>query len=113
MLTGQSLATFSLVDCTQSLLGETLEVLAPYQLARLWQQLQQKPMAGSSGGSSTGSGSDIITAEAFNPGPAGGALKDMNERSAVRLARLVPTNCCFLMRFCYTDLSDVWSCLFC
>ncbi len=38
MLTGQSLATFSLVDCCQSLLGETLEVLSPTALFRLWDQ---------------------------------------------------------------------------
>ncbi|GFR40573.1 hypothetical protein Agub_g1152, partial [Astrephomene gubernaculifera] len=40
VLTGQSLATFTLVDCCQSLLGRTLEVIGPFHLARLWAEAQ-------------------------------------------------------------------------
>ncbi|GIL72478.1 hypothetical protein Vretifemale_2820 [Volvox reticuliferus] len=40
VLTSQTLATFSLVDCCQSLLGETLEVLGPFHLARLAAEAQ-------------------------------------------------------------------------
>jgi hypothetical protein len=43
VLTGQSLATFSLVDSCQSLLGSTLEVLGPHHLAALWQQAHGPP----------------------------------------------------------------------
>ena len=50
VLTGQNLATFSLVDCVQSILGRTLEVLAPWRLAGL--------LKGGSGGGSGGENAD-------------------------------------------------------
>lgn len=37
VLTNQSLSTFTLADCVQSILGETLEVLPSSKLALLWQ----------------------------------------------------------------------------
>lgn len=49
MLTSQSLATFSLVDCCHSLLNQTLEVLPSHQLAALQQQLAHTPAAAAAG----------------------------------------------------------------
>ncbi|KIZ06809.1 hypothetical protein MNEG_1145 [Monoraphidium neglectum] len=46
VLTGQGLATFTLADCVQSLLGETIEVLAPHTLAALAQQMAAGPAGG-------------------------------------------------------------------
>lgn len=39
VLTSQSLSTFSLVDCCQSLLNVSLEVISPLQLAQMWKLL--------------------------------------------------------------------------
>lgn len=55
MLTSQSLATFSLVDCCHSLLNQTLEVLPAHQLAALQLQLAHTPPAGTAGWMSTSS----------------------------------------------------------
>lgn len=53
VLTSQSLATFTLVDCAQSLLGETLEVLGAHHLAALAQCVKE---ARAAGGGVAGSG---------------------------------------------------------
>jgi len=37
VLTNQSLSTFTLADCVQSILGETLEIIPPSTLTSLWQ----------------------------------------------------------------------------
>lgn len=50
VLTGQSLATFSLVDCVQSLLGRTLEVLGPQHMAQLWAEVQGRPLGTAAAG---------------------------------------------------------------
>jgi hypothetical protein len=50
-----NLATFTLVDCVQSLLGETLEVIPPAHLARLSGLV---PTTSSSGSSSAAAGGD-------------------------------------------------------
>lgn len=75
VLTGQGLATFTLADCMQTLLGETLEVLAPHHLA----QLQQQMAAGTGGGA----------------GAAGAAARESRRAAAVRLARCVRGRACW------------------
>jgi hypothetical protein len=77
VLTSQSLATFSLVDCCQSLLNKTLEVLPPYQLAALQQQLAATVAAGRH--------------EASTPFPADWQLPGV--RAAMRLARYSLARC--------------------
>jgi hypothetical protein len=66
VLTGQGLATFTLTDCVQSLLGETIEVLAPHHLAALQQQ---------------------VAADAAGPAAARGAALESSRAAALRLAR--------------------------
>lgn len=50
VLTGQGLATFTLTDCNQSILGETIELLAPHHLAALQQQVALGDGGGGAGG---------------------------------------------------------------
>ncbi len=40
ILSLKSLATFSLVDCTQTILNETIEIISPGHLAQLWTQIR-------------------------------------------------------------------------
>lgn len=77
VLTGQSLATFTLADCVHSLLGETLEVLPGHQLARLQAEIN------SSSSSSSGSGGSSSSALAGEEGSAQQAAA----AAALRLAQ--------------------------
>lgn len=82
VLTGQSLATFTLVDCCQSLLSQTMEVLPPAALAGLAAQVAAAGGAAGLGSSTAaaggdGSGSALALAVGHHPGVA----------AALRLAR--------------------------
>jgi DNA polymerase delta subunit 1 len=57
VLTSQSLATFTLVDCAQSLLGETLEVLGAHHLAALAQCVKEASSSSRAAGGSSAAGS--------------------------------------------------------
>jgi DNA polymerase delta subunit 1 len=75
VLTSSNLASFSLVDCVQSLLGQTLEVLAPHRLAAL-AGIAPAP-AGGGAGPSRG---------LLGPQPAGAGV-DAQMTDSLRLAR--------------------------
>jgi DNA polymerase delta subunit 1 len=73
VLTSQGLATFTLADCVQTLLGETIELLAPHHLAALWQQVAEGD--GGDGDGGDGGGGDAAASLAAQ------------RAAAVRLAR--------------------------
>jgi DNA polymerase delta subunit 1 len=73
VLTSQSLATFTLVDCAQSLLGQTLEVLGAHHLAALSQMVREaRPAA--PGAAPSGPASPSGSSRAAAPG--GGAAAE-------------------------------------
>lgn len=74
VLTAQGLATFSLADCVQSVLGETIEVLAAHDLAALQRQLALGLPEGGGGGGGGLAGEE-------DPAP------DPRRAAALRLAR--------------------------
>lgn len=78
MLTSQSLATFSLVDCCHSLLNQTLEVLPGHQLAALQQQLARTPP--SPAATSSRSLTDLAPAGPDDTEPAGLTHVDHSNR---------------------------------
>jgi DNA polymerase delta subunit 1 len=78
VLTSQSLATFTLVDCAQSLLGQTLEVLGAQHLAALSQLVREAAPPARSSGPGSPSGS-----QAAAP-PGGGSSGAAELRTPVR-----------------------------
>ncbi|KAF6253905.1 hypothetical protein COO60DRAFT_1642829 [Scenedesmus sp. NREL 46B-D3] len=82
VLTGQGLATFSLVDCCHSLLNRTLEVIPSHTLAALQQQLAATPAATAPAATATAAAAaaaaaDILVDDSQLPGV----------RAGLRLAR--------------------------
>jgi DNA polymerase delta subunit 1 len=87
VLTSQSLATFTLADCAQTLLGETLEVLGAHHLAALYHCVRDASQAGSGGGGSTAQRLSTAAAGAAGAGAAPGAVAPSWQAAAARLAR--------------------------
>ncbi|KAF8067421.1 POLD1 [Scenedesmus sp. PABB004] len=94
VLTSQGLSTFTLVDCAQSLLDATLEVLPPHVLAGLQQQLAATPPPAEGGGTCAGAG-----AGGASPDCAGVAPEQLPFVAAgLRLARHAVSRCAVVSR---------------